>query len=246
MEAIIKEAEIREIYRDADTLTKGALKRIFGQDVFNQRRLLGVWCVNDAGVCSGNIRHELIPFDGWDTEKHTRPECVAVITEDTAFLIGLHNTVVAQWGQKSNSTKLITDIESLDSKAATDAIIEASRGLIYHDPDGDDECDFVGSPAADFCRKYETAGIGPGKWDLPTVQQLKIMHKYRKEINRCLMAMGFPTLVMGWYWSSIAVEGNDRCAWGVGLGNGGTGSSNRSGRHCVRAVSAFQNLCLID
>lgn len=246
METVIKEAEICEIYRDSDLQVRSALRRIFGESLFDQRRHLGVWCVNDAGVCSGNIRHELIPFDRWNTERHTHPECVAVITEDTAFLIGLHNTVVAQWGQKSNSTKLITDIESLDSKAATDAIIEANRGLIYHDPDGDDEYDFVGSPAADFCRRYETAGIGPGKWDLPTVKQLKIIHKYRKEINRCLLAMGFPTLVMGWYWSSIAVEDNEWCAWHVGLGDGYTGSNVRSINYYVRAVSAFQNLCLID
>lgn len=245
MEAIIKEAEIREIYRDADPRTRDALKCIFGQDVFT-KLLMGVWCVNDAGNLISGPRHELVPSNGWDTEKHTRPVCVAVITEDTAFLIGLHNTVVAQWGQKSDSAKLVTDVESLDSTAATDAIIEANRGLIYHDPDGDDEYDFVGSPAADFCRKYETAGIGPGKWDLPTVQQLKIMHKYRKEINRCLMAMGFPTLVMGWYWSSIAVEGNDRCACYVYLYNGNTNYYCRLNYYCVRAVSAFQNLCLID
>ena len=240
METVITETAIREIYRENDPKTQDVLRRIFGSDAFTAGRPIGVWCVNSPDYA----KHELIPFDKWDTEKHLNPECVAVVTEDVAFLIGLHNTVVAQWGQSSDSSKLITDTESFDSKAATDVTIAANRGLIYSDPDGDEEYNFVGSPAADFCRKYGTVNIRPGKWDLPTVKQLKIMHQYRKEINRCLMAMGAPTLIMGCYWSSIAVKDNDRCAWLVGLINGYTGNGNRGPNYYVRAVSAFQNLCL--
>ena len=209
------------------------------------QRPLGAWCVNNSAVLIGDgFKPELVSYDQWNTEKHIHPVCVAVVTEDAAFLVGLHNTVVAQLGQKSDSSKLITDVESLDSKAATDAILKANRGLIYHDPDGDNEFDFVGSPAADFCRKYGTANIRPGKWDLPTVKQLKIMHQHRKEINKCLLAMGAPTLVMGYYWSSIAVKGTEWCAWIVNLSNGNTNCSSRDINHYVRAVSAFQNLCL--
>ena len=240
METVITEKAIREIYRENDPKTQDALRRIFGPDVFTNERPIGVWCVNSPDYG----KHELIPFDKWDTEKHLNPECVAVVTEDAAFLIGLHNTVVAQWGQSSDSSKLITDTESLDSKAATDAAIATNRGLIYIDPDGDEEYNFVGSPAADFCRKYGTANIRPGKWDLPTVKQLKIMHQYRKEINKCLLAMGAPTLVMGYYWSSIAVKDNEWCAWYVLLSFGITLNSGRNGHYYVRAVSAFQNLCL--
>ena len=201
---------------------------------------LGVWCV---GLKDG--RHKLIAESKWNSQKGLVPVTVAVVTEEAIFLVGIHNTVIAQWGQPSDSAELITDIESLDSKASTDAVIAANRRLIYRDPDGDEEYNFVGSPAADFCRKYGTINIGPGKWDLPTVKQLKIMHQYRKEINKCLMAMEFPTLIMGWYWSSIAVKDNDRCAWYVGLGEGSTRYYSRYiiGLY-VRAVSDIGNLNL--
>ena len=240
METVITETAIRDIYRENDPKTQDVLRRIFGSDVFTNERPIGVWCVDSPDY----RKHELIPFDKWDTEKHLNPECVAVVTEDAAFLISLYNTVVAQWGQPSDSAKLITDIESLDSKAATDAVIAANRGLIYSDPDGDEEYNFVGSPAADFCRKYGTANIRPGKWDLPTVKQLKIMHQHRKEINKCLLAMGAPTLVMGYYWSSIAVKDDEWCAWIVILNYGNTNNYYRINGSYVRAVSAFQNLCL--
>jgi hypothetical protein len=59
-----------------------------------------------------------------------------------------------------------------------------------------------------------------------------------KEINACFMAMGCPTLPMGWYWSSI--EKDEFCAWGVNMDDGGAGNRTKLGNGYVRAVSAFQ------
>lgn len=204
---------------------------------------IGVWCVNRTGEDPDN-RHELISFDRWNPAEHSHPECIAVVTKEASFIVGLHNTIVAQWGVPTESGKFVTDVNSLDSKAATDAIIDASRGQIWHDYDGDDEYDFVGSPAAEFCRRYETSGIGSGKWDLPTLAQLKFVSRYRKEINRCRRAMGFPAMIMGFYWSSIACGYSLSDAWGVGMDLGYVYGNDKYRTHYVLAVSAFQNLNL--
>ena len=204
---------------------------------------IGVWCVNRTGEGPDN-RHELISFDRWNPAEHSHPECIAVVTKEASFIVGLHNTIIAQWGVPTESGKFITDANSLDSKAATDAIIDASRGQIWHDYDGDDEYDFVGSPAAEFCRRYETSGIGSGKWDLPTLAQLKFVSRYRKEINRCRRAMGFPALIMGFYWSSIACAGSLHDAWYVTMYDGYVSHYSKYYTIYVLAVSAFQNLNL--
>ena len=45
---------------------------------------------------------------------------------------------------------------------------------------------------------------------------------------------------MGFYWSSIASENDNRCAWIVSMNYGNTYDGNKGYRTYVRAVSAFQ------
>lgn len=47
-------------------------------------------------------------------------------------------------------------------------------------------------------------------------------------------------MVMGFYWSSIASENDNRCAWLVYMNNGDTNDGDKGYGNYVRAVSAFQ------
>ena len=133
---------------------------------------------------------------------------------------------------------LITDIESFDSKAATDAMIEAYAGTFYRDKDADNPWDVEGAPAAELVRRYEYGSRGAGEWDLPTVAQLKVMYEHRKEINKCMLAIGGHRLRGAWHWSSIGKD--ESFAWCVGMDNGYTHFNDKYYTSPVRAVSAFQ------
>lgn len=166
-----------------------------------------------------------------------------IVTGKTAFIIAPHNTIVAQWSSPEDgrkSVELITDRESLNAVQATDRIIWKYDGVLHVDSDGDTQYNFIGSPAADFCRHYSHGGIGEGEWNLPTVAQLKIIAENIAEVNACFLTMGLPPMVMGWYWSSIACENDNRCAWDVSMYNGSSASHRKNTTPYVRAVSAFQ------
>lgn len=193
----------------------------------------GAYCFSQAGVLS--------KANEWN--KNELPQGVVVVPEDGgehAFIVAPHNTIVAQFSPCKEVAGLITDRESWDALEATKRIAAAYAGMHHDDPDGETEYDFDGSPAADFCLAYSHGRIGAGEWALPTEKQLKAFAEYKREINACFRAMGCPTLPMGYYLSSIAKEGDSRCAWLVLVGNGSTGNANRYGDFYVRAVSAFR------
>ncbi len=235
MKTRLSEEQVKELYNDADVRGKALLSSIFGVEAFIKRPL-GVWCLNGK-------TGKLVARRDWNNLTMVA-DGVVVVTEDMAFVVAPHNTVVAQWSPKtggdSKAQPLITDINSTDAQTATNRIEARYDGTRHNDPDGEREYDFTGSPAADFCREYSHGSRPRGSWDLPTVKQLQAIAKNIKEVNACFIAMGCPTMVMGCYWSSIAHANNEFCAWGVSMYGGGAYSSSKDYYGYVRAVSAFQ------
>lgn len=229
MEVKLTKDQVRSLYDRTGKHGRAVLRTLFGEEVF-KKRPIGVWClINKAS----NV-FELVGRQDW--EKWHQKIAVGVV-------IAPHNTIVAQWSPIDagrDSVELITDKESLDAAQATDRIVEKYSGALHVDSDGDTQYNFIGSPAADFCRKYSHGSIGAGKWHLPTVAQLKIIADNIAEVNACFLTMGLPPMVIGWYWSSIACEDGNRCAWGVGMYGGDTNGSSKDGSSFVRAVSEFQ------
>ena len=228
--------KVLDLYKNEGAEGKALLEKVFGKEVFAGRPL-GVWCMIGTRNDYKLVKSEELG----KTPSYYQPQAigVAVVTEDAAFIVAPHNTIVAQWSKReAGRNGCIRDTDSLDSLTATDRILTGYIGTKYTDPDGDSEYDFIGAPAAEFCLNYSHHTMRAGSWSLPTVKQLQAMAENIKEINACFMVMGCPTLPMGWYWSSI--EKDEFCAWGVGMSNGGTYDGNKLDFTYVRAVSAFQ------
>ena len=226
--------KVLDLYKSEGAEGKALLEKVFGKEVFAGRPL-GVWCMIGTRNDYKLVKSEELG----KTPSYYQPQAigVAVVTEDAAFIVAPHNTIVAQWSKReAGRNGCIRDTDSLDSLTATDRILTGYIGTKYTDPDGDSEYDFIGAPAAEFCRSYSRRDFNT--WDLPTVKQLQIMAKHIKEINACFRAMGCPTLPMGWYWSSI--EKDEFCAWGVDMYDGNTNRDVKGDNSYVRAVSAFQ------
>ena len=233
METRLSKMQVMKMHNETNADGKALLEMVFGKELF--KRPLGVWC------CEGTGR-KLVAREDWNSSLF--PLGVVVVTEDMAFIVAPHNTVVAQWGVPKVELRklLVTDprcTEDKDGSLHTLNIMQSHCGKRYTDPDGDTQYDFEGAPAAEFCLNYSHHTMRAGSWSLPTVKQLQAMAENIKEINACFMAMGCPTLPMGWYWSSI--EKDEFCAWDVYVLNGSTYNLTKNRNIYVRAVSAFQN-----
>ena len=236
MEVKLTKDQVCDLYGRTGGQGREVLHALFGEEQF-KKRPIGVWCLIED--CN---KLKLVERQDWD-HNHSADVGVVIITNTAAFVIAPHNTIAAQWSPADSGredVELITDKESLDAAQATDRIIEKYSDALHVDSDGDTQYNFIGSPAADFCRKYSHGSIGAGKWHLPTVAQLKIIADNIAEVNACFLTMGLPPMVMGFYWSSIACENDNRCAWGVAMGNGYADDLAKHLNYYVRAVSAFQ------
>lgn len=219
METRLSKMQVMKMHNETNADGKALLEMVFGKELF--KRPLGVWC------CEGTGR-KLVAREDWNSSLF--PLGVVVVTEDMAFIVAPHNTVVAQWGVPKVELRklLVTDprcTEDKDGSLHTLNIMQSHCGKRYTDPDGDTQYDFEGAPAAEFCLNYSHHTMRAGSWSLPTVKQLQAMAENIKEINACFMAMGCPTLPMGWYWSSI--EKDEFCAWSVDMDDGGTGTNDK-------------------
>ncbi len=237
METKLTKEQLSDLYSRTSEQGREVLRTLFGEEEF-RKRPIGVWCLIRQLTTLKLVRRQ-----DWEDCYQGIEIGVAVITDKTQFVIAPHNTVAAQWSPIDagrDSVELITDTESLDAARATDRIVEKYSGALHVDSDSETQYNFIGAPAADFCRQYSHGGIGANKWHLPTVAQLKIIADNIEEVNACFLTMGLPPMVMGWYWSSIACKDDNRCAWLVYMGNGSTDYDYKYGSSYVRAVSAFQ------
>lgn len=237
METKLTKEQLRDLYSRTSEQGREVLRTLFGEEEF-KKRPIGVWC-----LIRQLTTFKLVRRQDWEDCYQGIEIGVAVITDKTQFVIAPHNTVAAQWSPIDagrDSVELITDTESLDAARATDRIVEKYSGALHVDSDGETQYNFIGAPAADFCRRYSHGGIAAGKWHLPTVAQLKIIADNIEEVNACFLTMGLPPMVMGWYWSSIARKDDNRCAWLVGMNDGYTNNGSKGNLSYVRAVSAFQ------
>ena len=91
--------------------------------------------------------------------------------------------------------------------------------------------DYANYPAFMWCRKQ-------GKeWYLPSKEELMAIYDVKDLVNKTLAQYSYREITNDWHWSST--EQDEFCAWFVGMGNGYTGSRNKSSNYYVRAVSAF-------
>ena len=237
MEPILTKEQIAELYSREDERGQKLLCSIFGQEAF-EKRPIGVWCVF---IIADSTELHAIHHTNCRDDYHLIELGVAVVTEDAAFIIAPHNTVAVPWSPINAGrcyVELITDKESLDAAQATDRIVEKYSGALHADSGGS-QYNFLGAPAADFCRKYSHDNIGTGEWHLPTVAQLKIIADTIAEVNACFLTMGLPPMSIGWYWSSISWEDDFRFAWVVYVCNGDAYYSRKDHCSCLRAVHPF-------
>lgn len=71
-------------------------------------------------------------------------------------------------------------------------------------------------------------------WKLPTVEQLKIIHKYFNEINKVIEENGGFRLLKGFYWSII--ETSESGAWCIDISNSCSFNLDKKDHNYVRAV----------
>lgn len=73
-----------------------------------------------------------------------------------------------------------------------------------------------------------------------TVDNLRLLAKYRSQINEELAALG-KDKIASWMWSNETCYHNARCAFVVGMSYGLVYCSIKNGTYCVRAVSALKD-----
>ena len=73
-----------------------------------------------------------------------------------------------------------------------------------------------------------------------TVDNLRLLAKYRSQINEELAALG-KDKIASWMWSNETCYHNARCAFVVCVSYGYVSNDNESSTFCVRAVSALKD-----
>ena len=152
---------------------------------------------------------EGIVFEVWEGGRHGK---IVSLDETSAQW---DSRVKHEYGHYTNGTKTYADSES-DGKANTDKLMSRSDSQYFL--------------AAKWCRDK---GVS---WYLPAKDELKVIYNNKDKINNSLTKIRATTLV-SCYWSST--EGDEFCAWGVGMSSGFTFDANKYIDYYVRAVSAF-------
>lgn len=73
-----------------------------------------------------------------------------------------------------------------------------------------------------------------------TVDNLRLLAKYRSQINEELAALG-KDKIASWMWSNETCYHNARCAFVVDMNNGNVNYLGKLSSLCVRAVSALKD-----
>ena len=111
----------------------------------------------------------------------------------------------------------------------TKAIIEQSAGKT-------DRLGTSGTPAAEAAWNYKANENDPMQWYLPSITELKLIYKYKKEINTFLSEyfLYANKIFDDWYWSST--EYYSSSSWVVNMSYGGSFNGGRYHTGRVRAV----------
>lgn len=74
-------------------------------------------------------------------------------------------------------------------------------------------------------------------WNLPTVKQLQVVHKYFDEINKVIEENDGFLLLKGFYWSNIKLD--EFRVWGFNFNYGRVSHDDKNYHYYVRAVSTL-------
>ena len=126
-----------------------------------------------------------------------------------------------------NYDKIASDVNT--GYEDTKAIIEQSAGKT-------DRKGTRGAPAAEAAWNYKANENDPMQWYLPSITELKLIYKYKKEINTFLSDyfLYANKISDSWYWSSTEYDSSS--SWTVGMGSGSSSSNHRNIADRVRAV----------
>lgn len=234
----LSEERAKALYKDASPVERAILEDTFGIEALIKKgesfvciypRPQGVWCLTKdhrAIKPSSGVPVRPCPDDMLG---------VGVVTEDLAFIVHPEPSVVLQWGNPDTSidAPALFDTDSMDFETTTRAIVAAHEGIKTKWRD-DDRFEYVGAPAAQWCRD-----LPGGNWHLPTLRILKAMSEHIGQINECLRAFGCHIVAPDYHWSSIVKKNDPRCAFVVLMHYGSVDYYSKDCYICVRAVSAF-------
>lgn len=139
-------------------------------------------------------------------------------------------------GGGTTTTNLVTAMNDWNGKANTAATIKASKA---------DAITNTAQYAPGYCNLYSRAnaqgkGLTAGKWWLPSLGEMMMIHANMTKINYALsLITGATQLVEDWYWTST--EHSDSSAWILYLDDGDTSiwGAKALTTYRVRAVSTF-------
>lgn len=157
------------------------------------------------GVSIQHIDGSYYTTEQWTAEGFSNDEAngVAVLTEQTMFVIAKQNITSKVWS--NDSSKVIEGVSTFSSRS--DAIKDMAG---YDNTLHMVSVDGAGG-AAPYCRSYNFPDGKKGY--LPSLGEMQIMFSYKQEVNAAMSLIGGDEIIDDVYWSST--QSSASYAWGI-------------------------------
>lgn len=152
------------------------------------------------GVSIQHIDGSYYTTEQWTAEGFSNDEAngVAVLTEQTMFVIAKQNVTANVWSH--DSSKLIEGVSTFSSKS--DAVKDMA---------GYDNTLHIATGAASYCMNYNFPNGKKGY--LPSLGEMQIMFSYEQEVNAAMSLIGGDEIIDDTYWSST--QSSASYAWAI-------------------------------
>lgn len=185
--------------------------------------------------------HNVLTPEEYNQKHGSLTELIGIVvqTDILGLVLSPDQWDCINWSNKNEDDEsVLTEKQSESVALQTISGFEHTREIVQKQ-EGDD-----GESAAQVCWNYKSGGL---QWYLPSLLELSTIYAFKDEINNVIRKIDKDIVLLpdnGYMWSSN--EHSQRCAWGVGFGDGYIGYwGNKNYGLTVRAVAAFSSLASI-